>query len=393
MCRIKTATYRSGLSHVAVQHARVLGIMATLAVLSACSLAPGERMVQPPTLPVSNTDDGQATGAQQVPITDITLATVQQLRQQQPTVVSGGANDLTPLFGDAGPYKIGPGDVLQITVWDHPELAAALGQPIGPTRAADPTLGFVVDHEGNVQFPYVGSLHVAGESTEEVQRRISGDLGKVMVKPQVTVRIASFRASQIYIDGEVRAPGSQSINDIPMTLTEAINRAGGFAPTADQGRVVIVRGDKTYFVDVAQMLHNNQNPSKIVLQNGDLLRVEAREDYGVYVMGEVNKPATVLPMRNGKLSLADAISQAGSINPTSADAKQLYVIRGGPDKQPQVWHLDATSPVSMLLAKQFELEPKDVVYVDAGGLVRFSRVLDLLLPLINAGLTGAIIAK
>jgi polysaccharide export outer membrane protein len=69
------------------------------------------------------------------------------------------------------------------------------------------------------------------------------------------------------------------------------------------------------------------------------------------------------------------------------------VIRGGPDKQPQVWHLDATSPVSMLLAKQFELEPKDVVYVDAGGLVRFSRVLDLLLPLINAGLTGAIIAK
>ena len=234
---------------------------------------------------------------------------------------------------------------------------------------------------------------MAGDSTEAVQRRITADLGKVMVKPQVTVRVASFRASQIYIDGEVRAPGSQSINDIPMTLTEAINRAGGFAPTADQGRVVIVRGDKTYFVDVAQMLHNNQNPSRIVLQNGDLLRIEAREDYGVYVMGEVNKPATVLPMRNGKLSLAEAISQAGSVNPASADAKQLYVIRGGPGQKPQVWHLDATSPVSMLLANQFELEPKDVVYLDAGDLVRFSRVLNLLLPLVNAGLTAAIVTK
>jgi polysaccharide export outer membrane protein len=364
--------------------------MVTFAILSACSISPGERMVQPPTLPVSNTDDGKATGAEQVPITDITLATVQQARQ---TVVSGDANDLAPLFGDAGPYKIGPGDVLQITVWDHPELAAALGQPVAPTRPSDAALGFLVDHEGNLQFPYVGTLHVSGESVGEVQRRVTADLGKVMVKPQVTVRIASFRAAQVYIDGEVRAPGSQTINDIPMTLTEAISRAGGFAPTADQGHVVIVRGDKTYHVNVAQMLHNNQNPSKIVLQNGDLLRIEAREDYGVYVMGEVNRPAAVLPMRDGRLSLGDALSQAGSLDTGTADAKALYVIRGGPGLNPQIYHLDATSPMSMLLANQFELEPKDVVYVDSGGLVRFSRVLDLLLPLVNAGLTAAIVTK
>jgi polysaccharide biosynthesis/export protein len=390
MYRIKMASNRAALAHTAAQRARAFGIMAAFAVLAACSVVPGQRMVQPPSLPVSNTDDGKATGAEQIPITDITLATVQQ---EQQAIVSGAGNDLGPLFGTPGPYKIGPGDVLQITVWDHPELAAALGQPVAPSRPADAALGFLVDHEGNLQFPYVGTLHVAGDSAEQVQRKITADLGKVMVKPQVTVRVASYRASQVYIDGEVRAPGSQSINDIPMTLTEAINRAGGFAPSADQGHVVIVRDDKTYYVNVAQMLHNNQNPSKIVLQNGDLLRIEAREDYGVYVMGEVNKPATVLPMKNGKLSLGEAISQAGSLNNTTADAKELYVIRGGPGLKPQVWHLDATSPVSMLLANQFELQPKDVVYVDAGGLVRFNRVLNLLLPLVNAGLTAAIVTK
>jgi polysaccharide export outer membrane protein len=390
MCQIKRATYRGSVTHAAVQRVRALGLMATFAMLSACSLSPGMRMLQPPTLPVSNTDDGKATGAEQIPITDITLATIQQARQ---TMVSGDADQLTPLFGTVGPYKIGPGDVLQITVWDHPELAAALGQPTAPSRPSDAALGFLVDHEGNLQFPYVGTLHVAGESAEQVQRRITSDLGKVMVKPQVTVRIASFRASQVYIDGEVRAPGSQTINDIPMTLTEAISRAGGFAPSADQGHVVIVRDDKTYYVNVAQMLRNNQNPSKIVLQSGDLLRIEAREDYGVYVMGEVNRPATVLPMKNGKLTLGEAISQAGSLNAGSADAKELYVIRGGPGLKPQVYHLDATSPVSMLLANQFDLEPKDVVYVDSSGLVRFSRVLNLLLPLVNAGLTAAIVTK
>lgn len=390
MYRIKMAMCRAALVHTAVQHAREIGIMTVFAVLTACSAVPGQRMVQPPTLPVSNTDDGKATGAEQIPITDITLATIQQ---EQQTMVSGDAADLAPLFGTPGPYKIGPGDVLQITVWDHPELAAAQGQPVAPTRPSDAALGFLVDHEGNLQFPYVGTMHVAGDSAEEVQRKIAASLGKVMVKPQVTVRVASFRAAQVYIDGEVRAPGSQSINDIPMTLTEAINRAGGFAPSADQSHVVIVRGDKTYYVNVSQMLHNNQNPSKIVLQNGDLLRIEAREDYGVYVMGEVNKPATVLPMKNGRLSLGEAISQAGSLNSGTADAKELYVIRGGPGIKPQVWHLDATSPVSMLLANQFELEPKDVVYVDAGGLVRFNRVLNLLLPLVNAGLTAAIVTK
>jgi polysaccharide export outer membrane protein len=390
MSQIKSATYRVGVRHTAIERARLFGIMAAVAMLAACSVVPGQRMVQPPSLPVSNTDDGKATGSQEIPITDITLATIQQEHQ---AMVSGDGNDLTPLFGTVGPYKIGPGDVLQITVWDHPELAAALGQPVAPSRPSDAALGFLVDHEGNLQFPYVGTLHVAGESAEQVQRRITADLGKVMVKPQVTVRIASFRASQVYIDGEVRAPGSQTINDIPMTLTEAISRAGGFAPTADQGHVVIVRDDKTYYINVSQMLHNNQNPSKIVLQNGDLLRVEAREDYGVYVMGEVNKPATVLPMKNGKLSLGEAISQAGSLNSTTAAAKELYVIRGGPGIKPQVWHLDATSPVSMLLANQFDLEPKDVVYVDAGGLVRFNRVLNLLLPLVNAGLTAAIVTK
>jgi polysaccharide export outer membrane protein len=107
----------------------------------------------------------------------------------------------------------------------------------------------------------------------------------------------------------------------------------------------------------------------------------------------VNKPTTALPMRNGKLSLADALAQAGSVNVSSSDPGQVYVIRGSLGDTPQVFHLDAKSPVSMILANQFDLEPRDVVYVDSGNLVRFSRVLSLLMPAINAGLTAAIVTK
>jgi polysaccharide export outer membrane protein len=215
----------------------------------------------------------------------------------------------------------------------------------------------------------------------------------VFVKPQVTVRVASFRASQVYVDGDVRAPGAQTINDIPMTLTEAVSRAGGFAPTADQSRVTITRNGTAYPVNVAQMMKQGKNPADIMLQPGDMLHVDARDDNTVYVMGEVTKPTAVSPLRDGTLTLGEAIVQAGQINQETSNASQLFVVRQATSDSPVIYRLDARSPVSMLLANQFPLESKDVVYVDNSGLVRANRVLNLLLPAINAGLTAAIVTK
>lgn len=360
-------------------------------ILSGCTVAPGMRMNMPATLPAAN-DGGSANETQlPVPITDIDVALIQT--QHDAANRAQLAND-SELLSAPGVYTLGVGDVLQITVWDHPELAAAEG-PQAPTntRPADPVPGFVVDASGNIQFPYVGSVHVLGSTPEQAQSAIIAALRRSFRNPQVTLRVASFRAKQVYVDGEVRSPGSYPLNDIPMTLYEAITRAGGFTDTADESKLVLIRHGTSYPLDLTSMLADGQNPSKILLKNGDFLRVVARDDNGIFVMGEVNKPTTALPRKNGKLSLSDAISQAGSLNSASADAAQLYVIRGSTAKGPQIFHLDARSPVAMLLANEFELKPKDVVYVDGNGLVRFSRVLSLLLPAVNAGLTAAIVTK
>lgn len=292
------------------------------------------------------------------------------------------------------PYTVDAGDVLQITVWDHPELAAAQGNPgTQQVRAADPPAGFVVDQAGNLAFPYAGELHVAGMSTSEIQAALRTRLSKWFVAPQMTVRVASYRASRVYVDGEVRTPGVQALNDTPMTLLEAVTRAGGFTADADQSRMTLVRDGNAYPVDLPGLIRERLDPSRIVLRSGDLLQVGARDQFGVYVMGEVNKPTTALPLRNGRLTLADALSQAGSVNQGTADPKQTYVIRAGEDRQAQVFHLDGRSPVSMVLANEFELQPRDVVYVDSTKLARFGRVLAQLLPAINAGLTAAIVTK
>ncbi len=371
---------------------RAVFCLALAALLSACAFAPGQHMADTPALPVTTDGNGDVTSDMKVPVRQIDLTLISQIRAEQKSRTAFPVPG--SLLGKPDGYRVGAGDVLQITVWDHPEFATAAGQPTPNTKSADAAPGFVVDSDGNVQFPYMTRpIHVAGKTAAQIQREVSAELRKVFIKPQVTVRVASFRAGQIYVDGEVRAPGSQAINDIPMTLVEAVNRAGGFAPTADQSRVTITRDGTTYPVNVARMMQTGGNPAAIMLKPGDLLHVSARDDNPVYVTGEVNKPLAVPLQRDGSLSLNEALAQAGQLNQQTSNAKQVFVLRKADDSAPVVYRLDMKSPVSMLLANQFPLASKDIVYVDNTGLVRASRVLNLLLPAISAGLTGALVTK
>ncbi|PQV49951.1 polysaccharide biosynthesis/export family protein [Paraburkholderia sp. BL21I4N1] len=385
--------------------------MLTIAVTlltSACAVAPGMRMQTSAAAAVNTTDSSQSVGENsqaavsekidataatpEIAITEVDAALISQLaqrRRQQQLELS------QLLSGTPREYVVGAGDVLQIVVWDHPEFAAALGssQIQSSARPGDPLAGFIVDQNGSLTFPYAGTLQVAGLRTDEIQQRLSITLGKYFVKPQVTVRMASYRAHQVYVDGEVHSPGALSVNDVPMTLYEALSRAGGFSDTADQSDLVLVRGGQSHRVNLTRLLEQGVSPSRLFLNPGDVLRVMPRDENGVYVMGEVNKPVSAVPRRTGVITLADALSQAGSVNASTADAAQMFVIRGSSTGTPQVFHLDGRSPVAMLLAKDFDLQPKDVVYVDGSGLVRFNRVLTLLMPLISSGLTAGVIAK
>ncbi len=302
-------------------------------------------------------------------LTPITAELVRQLHQQSQADESAR---IRHLFGTPRPYAIGPGDLLHIVVWEHPEINL-------PVDAVTESGGYNVSSKGMIQFPYVGNVKVSGLTEEEARAVITRALSRVIREPQVTVRVHAYRHGRAYIDGEVRKPGLLALNDIPLSLPEAIARAGGLQASADRSMIAITRGASTTYINLPRLAQEGVNPAGILLAAGDMVHIHSRDDAKVYVMGEVLRPGSP-PLRDGRLSLSQALGESGGLSPVSANASQIYVLRSQNGQNPQIYHLDASDPVVYALAEGFELRPRDVVVVDPAPLVRWNRVINLLLP-------------
>ena len=312
-------------------------------------------------------------------LTEINAELIQAWRRSRPTGVPA---DVQALLGEAETYRIGPGDVVGIVVYDHPEISfsssPATSVYADPSSVA-PAPGFIVSNTGQLSFPYAGTLRAAGMTVQELEDTLTQRLGRVYKSPQVNVRVQAFRSKRVYVEGEVATRGLQVFTDIPMTLPEALNRAGGIAPTGDRSFVTLTRNGVTTRVDLTLMAEAGIDPSRIPLKNGDMITVRSRDESKVTVMGEVGQQA-VVPMRNGLLSLQDALGEVGGVNLNNANPRQIYVIRNEAKGGQSIFHLDAKTPAAVALADGFALRPKDVVYVDPVPLVQWNRVISLILP-------------
>lgn len=315
----------------------------------------------------------------------ITADLIRQQHAQQATEI---AQDVKDLFAVPLPYAIGAGDVLNIVVWDHPELILAPAASALVTDVAGLSSvgnGFNVNNDGFIQFPYAGNIKLAGLTESQARQALTTRLSQFIKNPQLTVRVQAYRNGRVYVDGEVKQPGVQSVNDIPLTLPEAIGRAGGFLATADRSAITVTRAGRTTQVNLLQMARLGINPGNILLVNGDAVQVLSREDSQVFVLGEVFNPKA-LPLRNGQLTLSEALGQSGGVSQISGDPRQIYVLRNGSTDtgtgtgSTEIYHLDASTPATYALAQEFDLKAKDVVFVNPSSLVRFNRVINLLLP-------------
>ena len=299
-----------------------------------------------------------------------------------------------------GAYRLGAGDVLAITVWDHPELTGAVPRQDNiDGQAGPPAASFVIDQRGELHFPFAGAVPLAGLSRDQARDALAQRLARYFRAPRVTLSVQAYRSQRVYVDGEVKTPGPQAINDIPMSVLEAINRAGGLLPTADQSRIVIERNGQSYRLNLAAQRQAAyapvqpaapdapllppaqlapQHPATVLLADGDVVRAPPRDESKVFVGGEVLSPRA-LTMHDGRLTLNEALGEAGGLNLQSADAGQVYVVRQR-DGVALVYRLDARPASALALAEQFELRPRDVVYVAAWPLTNWHRAISQLFP-------------
>ncbi|MGE6916874.1 polysaccharide biosynthesis/export family protein [Achromobacter kerstersii] len=357
---------------------RAIAAIALVSSLGACALSPG--MTFSAGHLVDPLDPNSV-----APIKEITPAlVVDDLRARQALINNDGVERLV---GTVEPYRIGPGDILSIVVWDHPELVLptqtyAIGTGVtelimGDTASGIP--GYTVSSTGYIQFPYAGLLKVAGLTELQARNLIVNSSGKYIQDPQITVRVLGYRSKRVYVEGEVKLPGTVAINDIPMTLLEAVNRAGGLLPTADRSAVYVIRDGRRTRVNLPALIERGQDLNQVMLKSGDIVRVTPRDDSKVFVMGEVFLPTTVV-MRDGRMSLTEALGMAGGPNQLTADASQIFVVRSTEEAMPLVFHLNSKSPQALAVGAKFELEPKDVVFVDTAALVRWNRFISNLFP-------------
>lgn len=348
-------------------------------VLAACSLSPGTHMGSPEDVSEALQEDGAPQGA-------LKSITPELVRSYISPDADRVRQQVSHLFGQAEAYRVGPGDILNIVVWNHPELALT---PAGSSTTAVVTgvnelgNGYNVGPDGTIQFPFTGLVHVAGLNEFQIRERLVQRLSGYINSPEITVRVQAYRAGRIYVDGAVNNPGVLPVTDIAMTLPEALNRAGGLTQDADRSSVSLTRNGKTTQIDLPLLTRSQIDPSNILLKNGDLLRVGDRQDSKVYLLGDVSFP-TAHVMHDGNVTLAQALGEAGGVNPQAGNPQQVYVIRRGENGEPELYHLDASRPAAYVLAADFPLKARDIVYVDPAAIVRWNRVISNILPSYNA---------
>ncbi|MBL1418949.1 MAG: polysaccharide biosynthesis/export family protein [Alphaproteobacteria bacterium] len=271
-------------------------------------------------------------------------------------------------------YKVGSGDVLQVTVWEHPELLNLGAEGL-------PAIGFLIDSQGFIFYPYVGRLHVSGLSAQLIRSSLTEALSKYIENPQLSVTVTNFASQKIYLTGEISRPLPQTMGAQALTLLDAINQAGGVKPSADLNDIVVIRKGQRHHIDLYALEHYGDMRENILLQDGDQIHVASQKAKTAFVLGHVGRTISISISPEGT-TLADAIGEARGVNESSGNASAIYVIRKSKlkGKVAKVFMLDLTNMAAIVLAGEFNLQNEDVVYIAKAPIVRWNEFLSITGP-------------
>jgi polysaccharide export outer membrane protein len=360
-----------------MKHYLLVGIALSAVLLHGCAMVPGQRMSESALTSGSSPESGHV---KLVLITPDVVTADQTNPSDQPI-----APEL--LSYQPQPYRIGAGDSLYITVWDHPELTSPAG-----SQQQTVANGRLVRSDGSLFYPYVGNIKAAGMTIEELRHAITSKLGRYVENPQVDVSVVGYGSQRITLRGAFTKSDPQPIGAVPMTLNQVIGTAGINTDLADLSDLVLTRDGTEYHINLNTLAQGTGKASAdIYLKPGDDLFLPYNESREVYVMGEVVRPQAITFKTS--MNLTQVIGRSGGLNPITSNGKAIYVIRGVANLKEEpatVFHLNGRSPAAFALADNFVMRPGDVVFVGPSGVTKWNRVLSQLLPISSVIGTAAL---
>ncbi len=218
---------------------------------------------------------------------------------------------------EAQDYILGEGDVLTVSVYDHPDLKTTVR----------------ISGDGMVTLPLIGQIPAAGQSIEKMSSTIESLLADgYIINPHVTIFIEEFRSLKATILGGVASPGLYEMKG-RTTLLELISKAGGLKENSS-GEAIIQRNQpdskekKIIVVNLFQLMEQGQESQNLSIVNGDNIYIPKKKVF--YVTGEVKSPAAYDYEEN--LMVIQAITKAGGLNDKAAPSR-IRIIRSTDGKE------------------------------------------------------------
>ncbi len=240
---------------------------------------------------------------------------------------------------------------------------------------------YIIDQDGKIDLPFVGKVKINNLTLNEAQKVLYEEIKRYYKSPDLQIKIEQFNSSKAYIVGAVTTQTTINLNQEPIRLIEAAISAGfnpgsGVKNFGTKG--ILRRNNNVYKINLENAFKNVDDKENFYLKKDDVIFVDRNSD-SIHVFGEVSKPGVYYP--NIGYSLTELISTSG-LNQLTANAKNIYVIRENYNKflSVSVFQLNIENPINLIIGRKFNLHSKDIIYVPAAKIVKWNRIISLLLP-------------
>ena len=278
------------------------------------------------------------------------------------------AKEFYNLYDYVYQYQIGPGDEIVINLTETDDIDGS----------------YLVDPFGMIDLPYVGKINVKDFTSTEVQNQLLNMLKEYYKNPDLQLDIVSFSSSKVYVTGTVRNQLVIDMDDKPLRVLDALIRAnvnttGNDNLSSTSG--IIRRDNRVYEIDLMDAIKGTDSKENFYLKKDDVIFID-RNPNSILVFGEVDKPGSYFAY--GGYSLTQLISDSG-LSKLTADAKNIFVLRESFDEDLliNVYKMNIKNPINLITGRKFKLQKRDIVYIPPTDLVKWNRVISLLLPQTN----------